>query len=59
MLGASSHLQIKNGLISGQDTTLVGGYLHCRNSQWSSVPQAVVGCNKSCLQCQLSGLCQC
>lgn len=51
MLGASSCLQIRNGLISGQDTTLVGGYLHCCSSQWSIVPQAVVGYSKSCSQC--------
>lgn len=51
MLGASSCLQIRNGLISGQDTTLVGGYLHCCSSQWSTVPQAVVAYSKSCSQC--------
>lgn len=55
MLGGSSPLQIRNGLISGQVTTLVSGYLHCCKHCSSSCGWDIV----SCSQCQLSGLCQC
>lgn len=63
-LGASSQLYIRNGLISGQDTALVGWCSHCCTSQQSTalrIPMFLrlwVGCTNRCSHCRLSGVCQ-
>lgn len=56
MLGASSRLQIRNGLISGQDTTLVGGYSQLAAEHYSEdtyVLQTVSGMYKLLLILQV------
>lgn len=59
MLGGSSPLQIRNGLISGQVTTLVSGYLHCCKHCSSSCGWDIVRVapSVSCLDCVSAELC--